>query len=222
MKKARIIIVKESKSEKTKKRRNALRRGQLTLRALELIAELALVPLGPIGGALSMSGRPTMGRALYVLDQQAGARGRRRCFFSNLRQVENVVYKLKRDGLIQEKESGVIALLTQEGLLKLNVLKEKDSNLFPSITKYKTEKSWELKVFAFDVPEKSKDKRDWLRAVLKNMGYKYLQDSVWYGTNKLPQEFFVDLEKMRLLTRIHMFPVKKRGTIGNLGNIYTI
>ncbi|MFH1759120.1 MAG: hypothetical protein ABH822_00985 [Patescibacteria group bacterium] len=222
MKKAKVIIAKESKSEKARKRRNALRRGQLTLRALELIAELALVPLGPIGGVLSMSGRPTMGRALYVLDQQASARSRRRCFFSNLRQVENVVYKLKRDGLICEKESGVFPLLTQKGSLRYEIMKERDNKFLPPPTKYKIEADTEPKVFIFDVPEKDRFKRDWLRIVLRNLKYIPIQKSAWYGTNKFPQEFIIDLEELGLLSHVHIFPIKKQGTIGKLGNIYTI
>ena len=65
----------------------------------------------------------------------------------------------------------------------------------------------------FDIPEKEKWKRVWLREVLGLCGFKMLQRSVWAGKNKIPEEFLADLRNFNMLEYVHIFEVSKKGTL---------
>ena len=71
-------------------------------------------------------------------------------------------------------------------------------------------------IVSFDVPEKEKRKRGWLRSTLKNLGFRMLQKSVWIGKVKIPEAYLEDLKRLRLLSYIEIFAISKRGTIRHI------
>ncbi|OGF64281.1 hypothetical protein A2661_00880 [Candidatus Giovannonibacteria bacterium RIFCSPHIGHO2_01_FULL_45_24] len=70
-----------------------------------------------------------------------------------------------------------------------------------------------MRLVIFDVPERERKKRLWLRLELLACGYKILQKSVWVGYCPLPQEFFEALEYLDLRRHIHIFSVNSAGTL---------
>lgn len=84
--------------------------------------------------------------------------------------------RLKSSGLIvfEKTERGNFARLTLKGEAKLRQLKLKDYKL-------KKPKRWDGKwrLLIFDVQEERKNIRDKIRYTLKQIGFIYLQDSVW-------------------------------------------
>ena len=68
-------------------------------------------------------------------------------------------------------------------------------------------------IISFDIPEKEKHKRAWLRSVLRNLDYKILHASVWIGNNALPKELLNDCKRMDMTNYIHIFSVFRKGTI---------
>ena len=64
-------------------------------------------------------------------------------------------------------------------------------------------------IIAFDVPEKYRRERDWLRIELKNLGFAMMQKSVWYGSSPLPQDFITSLDDLKILKFIKFFDVKE-------------
>jgi DNA-binding transcriptional regulator PaaX len=129
--------------------------------------------------------------------------------------LKNVIYKLKKDGLIDYKDTseGRSLFLTNKGKSFLKIVKNKG---FP-YKKYTRDQSSEsdksLKIIIFDIPEKERGKRDWLRDVIKNLGFTKLQQSVWAGNNAIPEDFLSDLEEMKILRFVEIFSVSKKGTI---------
>ncbi|KKT43528.1 MAG: Transcriptional regulator, PaaX family [Candidatus Wolfebacteria bacterium GW2011_GWE2_44_13] len=123
----------------------------------------------------------------------------------------NLVCYLKRQGLVEQKENSILKL-TEKGLLRLQ--KNATVSRYVPLSKgYKTEDD-HLKVVIFDVPEKRRKHREWLRFSLQNLGFKLLQKSVWIGKTKLPQEFFDQLHGWELLPHVHIFAVQETGSIG--------
>lgn len=123
---------------------------------------------------------------------------------------------LQKQGIIKKNDKrGRFWKITTKGKEKLKTLKEK-INIFP-LRKYKIENENKFKIIIFDIPEKEKLKRNWLRNQLLIIGFKMLQKSVWISRNKLPKEFFEDLKELNLLQYIHIFPVDddKKGTLRN-------
>lgn len=70
-----------------------------------------------------------------------------------------------------------------------------------------------LIIIIFDIPEKERLKRDWLRYQLETMGFQRLQNSVWCGEILLPKDFMEDLEHYDILPYVHIFDVNKQGTL---------
>ena len=56
----------------------------------------------------------------------------------------------------------------------------------------------------FDIPEKKRKYRDWLRHELVGFGFELVQKSVWFGPT-LPKEFIIYLQKEKILQYIKFF-----------------
>ncbi len=126
----------------------------------------------------------------------------------------NLIYKLKKDHLIEEKikEDKKLFSLTSLGKSKLKILQAQIKSKIPS-TNYKKEVSGKLTIVIFDIPEKEKRKRDWLRSVLKNLGFQMIQKSVWLGKVKIPQQFLEDLNNLQIINYVEIFEITKTGSL---------
>ena len=60
-------------------------------------------------------------------------------------------------------------------------------------------------IVAFDVPERKRSQRDWLRAELKILGFIQLQKSVWFGPAPLPKTFILAVRDIHLLQYIKFY-----------------
>lgn len=134
----------------------------------------------------------------------------RQIFYSTLN-------KLKREGLVLKKKDGVISrwIITNFGKKRLIKLKKDGANEKdkPVRRRYEIKPSNSLTIVSFDVPERERKKRDWLRINLFNFGFSQLQKSVWMGRVGLPPAFLTDLKFYGLISCVHIFSVDKGGTI---------
>jgi len=89
------------------------------------------------------------------------------------------------------------------------------STILPN-NKYKSQSNDTLKIVIFDIPEREREKRDWLRIALKNLNFNMVQKSVWIGKAKLPKEFVQDLNRMNIFTYVEIFAVTKAGSLRSL------
>jgi len=119
-----------------------------------------------------------------------------------------VVYisKMKHDGLI--KESNNKLSISAKGREKLNKL----TNAFPG-RYYTKEKSSNSIIISFDIPEKLRAKRNWLREVIKNLDFHMIHQSVWVGMTRIPKDFVLDLEDLKILEYVEIFEISKSGTL---------
>jgi hypothetical protein len=127
----------------------------------------------------------------------------------------SLLNKLKNEGFIK-KDAGKrnnLWNITKKGIEKLKAKKENNFN--NSMSEYEVESDDKLKIIIFDIPEKERQKRKWLRMVLFGLGFKLLQQSVWMGKGRVPKKFLIDLRKQGMLSYIHIFEINKRGTIEN-------
>ncbi len=146
------------------------------------------------------------GTGIYY-DEQA-ARARRRC--------KQLVYELRKDGLLREdkRKIGKIAL-TKRGREKLAKLKRvREARLLRN--NYDTEKTDAFTIVIFDVPERERKKRRWLREVLRQIGFSLVQKSVWLGRVKIPKNFLQDIKELRLAEYIEIFQITKTGSLKHL------
>ena len=128
--------------------------------------------------------------------------------------VNSTLYNLKKHGLIERGIERGKWKITEAGIKKLGFLKSKFTNkLFLPRIKLPINKSNDKIIFIFDVPEKERRKRDWLRQQLRLLEFSQLQKSVWIGNNKIPKELIEALGIMNILSNIHIFRIKDQGTI---------
>jgi DNA-binding transcriptional regulator PaaX len=187
-------------------------KGDLTLKILERIAEAAVdtttlffsIMVSGYGASRGRIERNQEEIGEFLAAQFREVRERER--FSKL------VSKLKREGLVAA-EGKRLKGLTRKGRTALRRLKARMATLLPVAAAYPQEKRSSLKVIIFDVPEKERRKRDWLRATLGHLGFSKLQKSVWVGKQGLPKEFIEDMRMLKLVSCVEIFEVGRTGSL---------
>lgn len=200
--------VKKQKQERELK----IRRGEKTLKILEILAEGAVFTYA-LAAAFAPGTTYSMARNIKKLPKEI------KDFFEDIkqeRQFYGLLSHLQQTGLIVKKRKGstIQWLITGKGREKIDQLNYsfQNSNLLPP-TIYPAEKSDELVIVIFDIPERYKFKRDWFRGVLQNLGLVLVQKSVWMGNIKIPTELIEELKHLNILSFIKIFSVTK---VGNL------
>ncbi len=65
-------------------------------------------------------------------------------------------------------------------------------------------------IISFDIPEKNRAIRNWLRNQIKIFNYKMLQQSLWIGPSPLPASFLKRLEDLNIRKNVKTFKITKR------------
>lgn len=126
----------------------------------------------------------------------------------------SIVSKLKKDGLILV--DGREARITKNGLAKLVFLKNRKAIELPMVN-YEKETAKIFTIVAFDIPEKDRRKRAWLRRALAEIGLEMIQRSVWLGKVKIPESFIRDMAELKILNHVDIFEITKAGTLSRVG-----
>lgn len=188
-----------------------MQRGELTKRILEHLMDassdivylFAAIVVSPYGAS-----RKQIERKMGEL-QEGGARTR-----SNSEEIKrkqqsfySILYQLQRQGFIKKTKDRKL-LLTILGREKYKKIQSR----LPG-RRYKPQTDNNVKVVIFDIPEKERHKREWLRYQLRDLGFKMIQRSVWIGKKKFPQEFMEDIRDLKLLPYVEIFAITKTGSI---------
>lgn len=125
----------------------------------------------------------------------------------------NLLCKLKRDGITRHE--GSRWHITKKGRSVFRALTARLAVSLPHAV-YPSQPAAQWTIIAFDIPERDKRKREWLRLALKRLGFTMLQKSVWIGKVVLPQEFLHDLNSLRILPYVEILSVTKTGSLRQL------
>lgn len=183
-------------------------RGQLTLKILEMICD-GTVATADIIMAILESG--------YGASHSRIRRKAQQIEYERLMSRESMVRRQRIDTTLSHlKKSKFLVVnqaqwkITMKGKEKLKTLK----NLLRLPRRdYVSAPNKDLVVVTFDVPERERRKRDWLRAALKALGFSMLQQSVWIGKCKIPEEFIRDLVALRVFEYVEILVVTRSGTV---------
>ncbi|MBI2506942.1 MAG: hypothetical protein HYW00_02285 [Candidatus Colwellbacteria bacterium] len=186
-----------------------MKKGELTKRILEHLADASVdmvylfaaviaCPYGASRGQIEKKMRELRESGGIVSDLEM--KRRQQNFYS-------MVGKLQREGFIKKTKDRKL-FITILGKKKY----EKILNRLPR-RHYKPQVDDSLKVVIFDIPEKQKHKREWLRGQLQDLGFKMIQKSVWMGKRKFPKEFLEDIRDLKLLAYVEIFSVTKTGSM---------
>ena len=111
------------------------------------------------------------------------------------------ISRLKKRGLITE-DKGSKFRLTVKGEEMIAYIKDRRSIL---------EKPWDkkIRVVVFDIPEKERNFRKWLRTELGLLLFKPLQKSVYIGKYPIPDDLYQDVIKNNLFNDVHIFTINE-------------
>ena len=131
----------------------------------------------------------------------------------NKQETYRLISKLRKQGLIDQKNNQYY--LTKKGRDKFTSLKKALSRIIPK-RQYTAIPSNEIVIISFDIPERDRYKRDWLRSVLTNLKMKMHHESLWIGKHGVPKEFISDITEQGLTDHVAIFAVTKRGSLKEL------
>jgi len=188
-------------------------KGEYGLKILEALEQSAQT-IGDLFFAFSLPYGTSMNKALKLVTRRLEERESRRIDREEKLRFYDLLYRLRKDGLIENINKGDKKLLriTKKGAEKLENLRLRKINDSPPKI-YRRENSSTFKIIVFDIPEKHRKKREWIREVLKNLKFKMLQKSVWIGKTKLPEEFIHNLKNFDLLPYVEVFEISKTGSL---------
>ena len=137
-------------------------------------------------------------------------------WYRKYRIYTTMLSRMKKQGLIQKRSSrgGTVWVITREGTDRLKLIKARRQNPNSLTTAhYVASTRREVTIISFDIPEREKGKRRWLRAALGSLSFSLLHKSVWIGTQSIPEEFLDALRERDLLRHVHIVGVPKSGTL---------
>jgi len=197
-------------------------RGDLILDILQTLADSARAT-GDVLEVILTSPYGTSRRGFeYRLSQLEHARAKKSLVRDRHRAADQkfytMLYYLKKQGFVREesKSRNKLLRITQSGKKKLLGLLAKGKKRLPSAQNYKAMPSPNWVMVVFDIPEKVKQKRAWLRSVLRELGFRLVQKSVWLGKVKLPADFLADIHRLGLAEHIEIFEITKSGSLSHL------
>ena len=117
--------------------------------------------------------------------------------------------RLKKKGFVESK-SGSWAITKRGRDFLVKALRMRAHKSYFLHASKKKEKNL---IIVFDIPEKQKSKRDWLRAELLGLGFVMLQKSVWFGPAPISKEFIEILGDLGVLPYLKFFDAKESDII---------
>lgn len=111
--------------------------------------------------------------------------------------LSETIYRLKQKRLIAGSDDGYA--LTPLGKQLAEKLKNRIEN------RLNWDEKWRL--VSFDIPEKQRKERGWLRGILKTHEYRQLHKSVFLGKLPLPEEIYREIYNRKLAAFIHIITV---------------
>ena len=190
-------------------------KGEITLKFLEEVKDFVDSGADMFEVFLRAGYGASAGKLRYELNKVQKERRQRQALAQYRKRYSKFLYRLRQDGLIKERKQkyGMLVALTSKGRKKLIVLKERYAGRLPEVSSYDKNESDRFIIVVFDIPEKERKKRDWLRSALKSIGLKLVQKSVWMGKVKVPKDFIDDLSELKLIDYVEIFEISKTGSL---------
>ncbi|TSD03921.1 MAG: hypothetical protein Greene071436_226 [Parcubacteria group bacterium Greene0714_36] len=128
----------------------------------------------------------------------------------------SILNRLKREGLVVRSgpRSKAAWRITPKGHTNLQKREKRERKSVRRLT-YDTlpPEDGTVRLITFDIPEKQRAKRDWLRMELLACGYALLQRSVFIGKRPLPHALLELMETLQLSAYVHIVGIDKQGTL---------
>ncbi len=131
----------------------------------------------------------------------------------NRKRCRALIKKLEQQGLIEriQKRKKVFINITRRGASRLARIQERQTIKETPLAAGAKNAHWIIVVF--DIPEKKRCKRDWIRRTLNTMGFVMIQKSVWMSQTILPKAFIESIAQQDLAPYVEILEITKEGAI---------
>ncbi|MBI4225320.1 MAG: CRISPR-associated endonuclease Cas2 [Candidatus Sungbacteria bacterium] len=128
------------------------------------------------------------------------------------RNLSSTLHRLKLQGLVTCSGSRKCARwqLTRTGKTFLAKIQDREKGAYVLAPQ-----DGVIRIVAFDIPERFRAKRNWLREQLAACGYQMLQRSIFMSTRPLPDAFIKRVDEMKIRQYLHIASLNQSGTIRN-------
>ncbi len=185
-------------------------RGKILLKALEFLCEEAMNQVDFFDAVLAAGYGASSSRINYEYNARRRISEDRKAkievFQKSKRRLTIFISKMKRDGLIETGNNQF--KISGKGIDKLGKLRNNLPGRF-----YERNHKGNSVIISFDIPERLRRKRNWLREVIKNLGFRMIHQSVWMGKGKIPKDFIDDLGRLEILEFIEIFEISRAGSL---------
>lgn len=187
-------------------------RGEKIYKILDMLENAGMDMVDLTATFLSAGYGASMGKIDYGLNKKQKDRAAYKIKKIEKRQLEQYIYKLKKDGLLHADPSGKIKLSPtgKKKIKKLRKNKLLDKNYFQK------ENGSKVIILSYDLPIAFNRERDLLRGALLALGFNKIHQSVWVGKVRIPTSFIHDLKLLGILRFIEILEVTKQGSLKTL------
>lgn len=128
--------------------------------------------------------------------------------------ISGILSRLRREGLVARDGARKTSVwrITGKGTRYLRVLSVAVDPL-PKSDYIVPKKDGKLRIVVFDIPERERRKRNWLRTQLVACDFEPLQKSVWTGTRPLPEKLIEEIDALDLGAYVHIMSIGEKGTL---------
>ena len=128
--------------------------------------------------------------------------------------LSGILSRLRREGLVARDGARKTSSwrITGKGKGHLRALSA-TADLLPKSAHIMPKKDGKLRIVIFDIPERDRRKRDWLRVQLLANDFEPLQKSVWTGTRPLSVTLMKEIDALNLGAYIHIMSIGEKGTL---------
>ena len=193
-------------------------RGNILIKILEALEDGAMNQINFFEAVLVSGYGASIGKIDYEHKKLQKARSldkvKNEDTAQKIKRLSIFLSKIKRDGLLEEAGDNTNKQfkITQKGKSKLLQLK----NNLPE-KHYEKKIGGNVVIISFDIPERFRNKRNWFRDVIRNLGFEMIHQSVWLGKTKIPKELVENMGKLDILAYVQIFEISKSGTLKKIG-----
>lgn len=194
------------------------KRGAAALKVLTILGEMALGTADVIGALIENPYGASRRRLTRTIAGYEADRARREALFREQQKYHQLLHRLAKDGLIVRHGNRQQSRwhLTRKGKEERDACTDGSMQSPTAPRTYAAHENATLTIVMFDIPERERRNREWLRVVLARLQFSMLQKSVWAGYVRLPEDFLEDLKRLKLTEYVEIFSVTKTGSLERL------
>ena len=132
--------------------------------------------------------------------------------FEKKQNFQALLSKLRKEGFIEKKKKQGITVwgITKQGKDKIRNENEKRDI-------ENTKESPNPIIISYDIPERLRKERQWLRDVLTMLDYQPIHKSVWVGKKQISERLLKELDRREIIDGTQIFEVTRQGTLNKVG-----